>query len=138
MRKPKFNLLLDQERYDLIVVSLIEMKNILIQDGHFTDAVDDALMNVLNAKKRYTSIQEDLMKQYPSSNLKLLTVNNLVMAIKNYDYDLKDMDILYDSLREKEDVEEDLDDLIFISMKIAFLEGIRYQQKMEMFLNMNM
>lgn len=41
------------------------------------------------------------MKQYPSSNLKLLTVNNLVMAIKNYDYDLKDMDILYDSLREK-------------------------------------
>lgn len=56
MRKPKFNLLLDQERYDLIVVSLIEMKNILIQDGHFTDAVDDALMNVLNAKKRYISI----------------------------------------------------------------------------------
>ena len=78
------------------------------------------------------------MKQYPSSNLKLFTVNNLVMAIKNYDYDLKDMDILYDSLKEKDDVDEDLDDLLFISMKIAFLEGIRYQQKMESFLNMNM
>lgn len=32
MRKPKFNLLLDQERYDLIVFSLIEMKNHLIQE----------------------------------------------------------------------------------------------------------
>ena len=78
------------------------------------------------------------MKQYPSNNLKLLTVNNLVMAIKNYDYDLKDMDALYDSLRDKDDVEEDLDDLIFVSMKIAFLEGIRYQQKIDTFLNMNM
>ena len=77
------------------------------------------------------------MKQYPSSNLKLLTVNNLVMAIKNYDYDLKDMDILYEDLKKKDGVDEDLDDLVFISMKIAFLEGIKYQQKMEAFLNMN-
>lgn len=27
MRKTKFSLLLDQKRYDLIIVSLIEMKN---------------------------------------------------------------------------------------------------------------
>lgn len=78
------------------------------------------------------------MKQYPSSNLKLLTVNNLVMAIKNYDYDLKEMDALYDSLRKIEDVDEDLDDLIFVSMKIAFLEGISYQQKMDSFFNRDM
>ena len=50
------------------------------------------------------------MKQYPSNNLKLLTVNNLVTVIKNYDYDMKDMDCLY----------EELDDLVFISMKVAF------------------
>ena len=56
MRKPKFNLLMDQEHYDLIVVSLIEMKNILIQEGRYTDAVDDALINVLNAKKKYISL----------------------------------------------------------------------------------
>ena len=67
------------------------------------------------------------MKQYPSSNLKLLTVNNLVTAIKNYDYDVKDMDRLYEELKQNEDVNEDLDDLVFISMKVAFLEGIRYQ-----------
>lgn len=78
------------------------------------------------------------MKQVPSDNLKLLTVNNIMTAIKNYDYDVKDMNLLYDSLKEKDDVDEDLDDLIFISMKLAFLEGIRYQQQMQMFLNMNM
>jgi len=74
------------------------------------------------------------MKQYPSNNLKLLTVNNLVTAIKNYDYDEKDMDRLYEELKQNEDVNEDLDDLVFISMKVAFLEGIRYQQKIEEFL----
>ena len=54
MRKTKYNLFLDQIRYDLIIRSLIEMKNHLIQEGRYTDAVDDALMNVLSAKKRYT------------------------------------------------------------------------------------
>jgi len=78
------------------------------------------------------------MKQYPSNNLKLLTVNNLVTAIKNYDYDVKDMDRLYEELKQNEDVNEDLDDLVFISMKVAFLEGIRYQQKIEEFLKINM
>ena len=56
MRKPKFNLLLDKERYDLILVGLIEMKNHLIQEGYYADAVDDALLNVLNAKKKYISL----------------------------------------------------------------------------------
>lgn len=61
MRKTKFSLLLDQKRYDLIIVSLIEMKNTLIQEGRFTDAVDDALLNVLNANKKYIPLQEKLL-----------------------------------------------------------------------------
>jgi len=61
MRKPKFNLLLDQERYDLIVISLIEMKNRLIQEGRFTDAVDDALLNFLNTNKKYINLQEEAL-----------------------------------------------------------------------------
>ena len=73
------------------------------------------------------------MKQMPSKNLKLLTVNNIMTAIDNYDYDVKDMDRLYDDIREaQESVEEmntDLDDLIFVSMKMAFLEGVKYQRK---------
>ena len=53
MRKEKFNLVLDELRYDLIVFSLIEMKNRLISEGRYTDAVDDALIKVVNAKKKY-------------------------------------------------------------------------------------
>ena len=64
------------------------------------------------------------MKQYPSNNLKLLTVNNLVTAIKNYDYDIKDMDCLYEELKQKEDVNEELDDLAGFSVAIQ-AEGNR-------------
>lgn len=53
MRKQKFNLILDDLRYDLIVVSLIEMKNKLISEGRYTDAVDEALIKFLNAKKKF-------------------------------------------------------------------------------------
>ena len=52
MRKTKYNLTLDQPRYDLIVLSLIEMKNHLIQEGRYTDAIDEALLKVLDAKKK--------------------------------------------------------------------------------------
>lgn len=53
MRKDKFNLVLDELRYDLIVFSLIELKNKLAIEGRYTDAVDDALIKVVNSKKRY-------------------------------------------------------------------------------------
>lgn len=53
MRKQKFNLILDDLRYDFIVVSLIEMKNKLISEGRYTDAVDEALIKFLNAKKKF-------------------------------------------------------------------------------------
>ena len=53
MRKDKFNLVLDELRYDLIVFSLIELKNKLTIEGRYTDAVDDALIKVANSKKIY-------------------------------------------------------------------------------------
>lgn len=53
MRKEKFNLILDDLIYDLIVVSLIEMKNKLNSEGRYTDAVDEALIKFINAKKKY-------------------------------------------------------------------------------------
>lgn len=53
MRKDKFNLVLDEFRYDLIVFSLIEFKNKLTNEGRYTDAVDDALIKVVNAKRKY-------------------------------------------------------------------------------------
>ena len=52
MRKAKFSLVLDQNQYDLIVVSLIELKNHLIQEDRYTDAVDETLLKVISAKKK--------------------------------------------------------------------------------------
>ena len=76
-----------------------------------------------------------MMKQWPSDNLKKITAGNLMTAIDNYDYDVKDMDLLYENLKKREGVNEDLDDLIFVSMKLAFLEGIKFQRKMEKLLD---
>ena len=53
MRKELFALTLDDEHYDLIVTSMIEMKNKLTREGRYTDAVDDALIKFLLAKKKY-------------------------------------------------------------------------------------
>lgn len=53
MRKELFVLTLDDEHYDLIVNSMIEMKNKLTREGRYTDAVDDALIKFLSAKKKY-------------------------------------------------------------------------------------
>ncbi|MCQ2566951.1 MAG: hypothetical protein MJ127_00920 [Mogibacterium sp.] len=53
MRKELFALVLDDEHYDLIVNSMIEMKNKLTREGRYTDAVDEALIKFLSAKKKY-------------------------------------------------------------------------------------
>ena len=53
MRKAKYNLVLDDLIYDLIVVSMIEMKNKLLSEGRYTDAVDEDMIKFLNAKKKY-------------------------------------------------------------------------------------
>ena len=52
MRKPKFVLTLDSDRYDLIIYSLIEMKNRLTREGRYTDAVDDALIELLSVNPK--------------------------------------------------------------------------------------
>lgn len=47
----KYSIILDQYRYDLIILSLIEMKNYLTREGRYTDAVDEVLIKVIHAKK---------------------------------------------------------------------------------------
>ncbi len=53
MRKDKYLLTMDDQIHDLILVSLIEFKNKLIAEGRYTDAVDDAMIAFLKAKKKY-------------------------------------------------------------------------------------
>lgn len=51
MRKRKFHVNLDESEYRRVVNSLIVLKNSLIQQGRYTDAVDDVLCKALRAKK---------------------------------------------------------------------------------------
>lgn len=52
MFEKKYHLYLEQSEYDCIIQCLIEFKNVLLQQGRYTDAVDDVLIKVLNAKKK--------------------------------------------------------------------------------------
>lgn len=51
MRKRKFHVYLDESEYRRVINSLIVLKNSLIQQGRYTDAVDDVLCKALRAKK---------------------------------------------------------------------------------------
>lgn len=51
MRKRKFHVYLDESEYRRVVNSLIVLKNSLIQQGRYTDAVDDVLCKALRAKR---------------------------------------------------------------------------------------
>ena len=52
MFEKKYHLYLEQSEYDCIIQCLIDLKNTLLQQGRYTDAVDDVLIKVLNAKKK--------------------------------------------------------------------------------------
>lgn len=45
-----YHLSLNKEEFDLIINCLIELKNNLIQEGRYTDAVDDILIKMLKRK----------------------------------------------------------------------------------------
>ncbi len=48
----KYHIYINDEEYDCIVHCLIDLKNNLLMQGRYTDAVDDVLIKVLNAKKK--------------------------------------------------------------------------------------
>ena len=50
MREPKYYLYLSHEEVRLIIQVLIDKRNKLIQMGKYTDAVDDLIIKVMNAK----------------------------------------------------------------------------------------
>ena len=54
MLKRKHYLYLNESERSILIKSLVQMKNKLIQQGRFTDCVDDLLMKVIAAPvKRY-------------------------------------------------------------------------------------
>lgn len=57
MKGEKYHIYLSTKERNEIVASLINLKNKLIEQGRYTDAVDDVLCKVLSAKKRKLKIK---------------------------------------------------------------------------------
>ena len=57
VREEKFHIYLNDDEYSRVIQSLIRLKNSLIAQGRYADAVDDILCKVLSAKKRKFKIK---------------------------------------------------------------------------------
>ena len=59
MREKTYHLYLNEEERSRVIQSLIELKNNLAAQGRYTDAVDDVLCKVLEAKKKKLKRSEE-------------------------------------------------------------------------------
>jgi hypothetical protein len=57
LKEQKYHLYLSDDEYSEVLQSLIRLKNSLIAQGRYTDAVDDILCKVMLAKKRKLKIK---------------------------------------------------------------------------------
>ena len=57
MREKKYHLYLTADEQSKVIQSLIDLKNNLMAQGRYTDAVDDVLLKVLSAKKKKLKIE---------------------------------------------------------------------------------
>ena len=57
MREKKYHLYLTADEQSKVIQSLIDLKNNLIAQGRYTDAVDDVLLKVLSTKKKKLKIE---------------------------------------------------------------------------------
>ena len=58
MRKPKYHLYLTHNERRTVINSLICLKNDLISQGRYTDAVDDLIVKLTKAKVKKIKIKE--------------------------------------------------------------------------------
>lgn len=52
MKFPKYYLYLSEDEYRLLFHTLVEFKNKLHREDRYTDAVDDVLIKIVQAKKK--------------------------------------------------------------------------------------
>lgn len=57
MKNDKFHIYLNDEEYRKVVQSLINLKNDLVEQGRYTDAVDDVLIKFTKARKKKITVQ---------------------------------------------------------------------------------
>lgn len=57
MKKQQFHLYLNDDEYRKVLQALIALKNNLIEQGRYTDAVDDVLIKFTKVKKKRFTVQ---------------------------------------------------------------------------------
>lgn len=57
MKEAKYHLYLDDNEYSRVLQSLICLKNSLIEQGRYTDAVDDVLIKLSKARKKHITVR---------------------------------------------------------------------------------
>lgn len=57
MRELKYHIYLDDNEYRRLIESLMALKNNLIQQGGYTDTVDDLLIKVSSVRKKKIKVE---------------------------------------------------------------------------------
>lgn len=69
MREQKYHLYLSKDEYSEVLQSLIRLKNSLIAQGRYTDAVDDILCGIGGMPKKRTQAKTEIIKNKKESTL---------------------------------------------------------------------
>ena len=81
MREKTYHLYLNEEERSRVIQSLIELKNNLAAQGRYTDAVDDVLCKVLEAKKKKLKIEyiyNVICRLFPNRSRRLFYFKNFL------------------------------------------------------------
>lgn len=57
MREKKVHLYVDSQEWSILLHSLVELKNQLMQQGRYTDCVDELIFKVVNAPVKRMKIE---------------------------------------------------------------------------------
>ena len=57
MKHPKYQVFLNDSEYSALLCSLIELKNSLIEQGRYTDVIDEILIKLSKSKRKKTTIR---------------------------------------------------------------------------------
>ena len=57
MREQKYHIYLTEQERSEVIKSLIDLKNTLIRQGKYTDAVDDVLVKLTGAKRKKLKVE---------------------------------------------------------------------------------
>ena len=57
MKRKDYHIYLDEQEYSQVIQSLVTLKNDLIAQGRYTDAVDDVLIKFTKARKKKITVQ---------------------------------------------------------------------------------